>query len=272
MVSKGKKTLTPFHLNLPLEITLLGTGTSQGIPVIGCSCKVCKSKDPRDNRTRTAAYIETSGLGIAIDLGPDFRHQMLSNNISNVHAVLLTHEHNDHISGLDDIRPINFLHNREIPIYGSARSLLEIKRRFIYAFDPDYHYPGKPRVSSTIINDDPFRIGNVDIIPVPVEHGDLSIYGFRIGNMAYITDAKRIADSSMDLLKGLEVLILNALRFESHETHLNMEEAIALVEVLTPAKSYFVHISHDTGLHADIDPILPDNIHLGYDGLKIKIE
>lgn len=271
MVSKNAEKSTEARLSPAIEITLLGTGTSQGIPVIGCECKVCKSGDPHDKRTRTAAFIKVDDMGLCIDLGPDFRQQMLSNSLSNVHAVLLTHEHNDHISGLDDIRPVNFLYKREIPIYGSARSLREIHRRFMYAFDPEYHYPGKPRVSSITISDSPFKIGNVEILPIPVDHGQLPIYGFRIGNLAYITDAKTIPDSSKDLLKNLDTLILNALRFEPHETHLNIEEAISMIHFLKPKQCYLTHISHDIGLHAEIDRLLPAGIHLGYDGLKIKV-
>lgn len=256
----------------PLKIILLGTGTSQGIPVIGCTCKTCKSPDPRDKRTRTSAFIQTHDIGIAIDLGPDFRRQMLDNDLSDVHCVLLTHEHNDHISGLDDIRPINYMYKREIPIYGSARSMLEIRRRFFYAFDPDYYYPGKPRVAGIVINDNPFRIGDIDIIPIPADHGDMPVYGFRIGNMAYLTDAKTIPESSKLLLRNLDVLVLNALRFEPHEAHLNIEEALALIKELSPRRTFLTHISHDMGLHEETDKILPDGVKLGYDGLTIHIE
>lgn len=254
-----------------IEITLLGTGTSQGIPVIGCECHTCQSNDPRDKRLRTAAFVKAGDTGLAIDLGPDFRQQMLANKINNVHAVLLTHEHNDHISGLDDLRPINFIHNREIPIYGSSRSLLEIRRRFIYAFDKEYHYPGKPRVSSVIINDGPFFVNDIQVIPIPVDHGNLPIYGFRIGNLAYLTDVKTLPAASLPLLEGVDVLILNALRFKSHPTHLNIEEAIGLVNTIKPARTFFTHISHDMGLHPEVDNILPDHIRLGYDGLQIKV-
>ena len=254
-----------------LEITLLGTGTSQGIPVIGCICKTCQSTDPKDKRTRTAAFVQSVTTGLAIDLGPDFRRQMLDNSITDVHAVLLTHEHNDHISGLDDIRPINFLYKREIPIYGAARSLLEIKRRFFYASDPDYNYPGKPRVTAAVISDEPFMIGDTAIQPIPVDHGDLAIYGFRIGDLAYITDAKTIPENGKLLLSNLKVLILNALRFEPHETHLNIAEAIALFNELKPERCYLTHISHDMGLHEEVNKILPEGIQLGYDGLRIAV-
>ena len=258
-------------MNPTLEITLLGTGTSQGIPVIGCPCKVCASTDPRDKRLRTAAFIQANDIGLAIDLGPDFRSQMLNNGISNVHAVLLTHEHNDHISGLDDIRPINYRYKRNIPIYGSKRSIDEIHSRFAYAFDPEYKYPGKPYVSSILIDDHPFTIEDVHIIPIPIDHGDMPIYGFRIGDLAYITDAKRISEKSMNLLRNLDILVLNALRFEPHVAHLNIEEAVAIVRELKPGQCYLTHISHDTGLHADIDAILPEGIKLGYDGLHLKL-
>ena len=259
-------------MTFPIDITLLGTGTSQGIPVIGCQCKTCLSTDPRDRRSRTAAFIQAGETGIAIDLGPDFRSQMLDNRISNVHAVLLTHEHNDHISGLDEIRPINFLYKREIPIFASSRSLFEIKRRFFYAFDPDYVYPGKPRVKGIVINDDPFLVRDVLVHPIPVDHGGLPIYGFRIGDLAYITDAKTIPKKGKLLLQGLKVLVLNALRFEPHETHLNIEEAVQLIEELKPERSYLTHISHDIGLHEEVEKILPEGIHLGYDGLRISID
>jgi phosphoribosyl 1,2-cyclic phosphate phosphodiesterase len=258
-------------VNSILEITLLGTGTSQGIPVIGCPCLVCASTDPRDHRLRTAAFIQAGDTGLAIDLGPDFRMQMLNNRISNVHAVLLTHEHNDHISGLDDIRPINFRYNRNIPIYGSQRSISEIQNRFFYAFDPDYMYPGKPHVTGIIIDDEPFLINNILITPIPVDHGDMPIYGFRIGDLAYITDAKFIPDRSKKLLQGLDTLILNALRIEPHVAHLNIEEAIEIVRELKPRQCFLTHISHDSGLHADIEKILPEGIRLGYDGLKIRM-
>ncbi len=258
-------------MNGPLQITILGTGTSQGIPVIGCTCKVCTSTDTRDQRLRTAAFIQVGNTGLAVDIGPDFRRQMLANRLDNIHAVLLTHEHNDHISGLDDIRPINFLYHRNIPFYGGERTLSEMHRRFYYAFDPAYHYPGKPLVHSIAIDSTPFNFMDITINPILVDHGDMAIYGYRIGSLAYITDAKTIPDRSKADLQGLEVLILNALRFERHPTHLNIEEAIALCDELKPGICYLTHISHEMGLHAEVDAMLPKNIRLGYDGLTIKI-
>lgn len=227
--------------------------------------------DPRDQRLRTSAFVKAGGVGLIIDIGPDFRRQMLARQITDVHAVLLTHEHNDHISGLDDIRPINFLYKRDMPVYGAGRTLSEMKRRFNYAFDPQYQYPGKPRVTAIEIGNDPFEVNHVSIMPVPVDHGDMMIYGFRIGSLAYVTDAKTIPDSGMALLQGLDILILNALRFKAHPTHLNIEEAIELCRDLRPRQCYLTHISHEMGLHAVVDEMLPENMHLGYDGLTISV-
>lgn len=259
-------------MKTPLQITLLGTGTSQGIPVIGCHCKVCISTDSRNRRLRTAAFIQAGHLGLAIDIGPDFRRQMLDNQIEDVHAVFLTHEHNDHISGLDDIRPINFLHQRNIPVYGHPRTISEMQKRFYYAFDQDYDYPGKPRVHSIELHNTAVNIGETSIEPVLVDHGDLPIYGYRVGSLAYITDAKSIPGASMDKLRNLEVLVINALRFEPHATHLNISEAIEVFETLKPGCCYLTHISHEMGLHAEVEGKLPEGMSLGYDGLTIKLD
>ncbi len=252
-----------------VEITLLGTGTSQGIPVIGCDCKVCTSSDFRDRRFRTAAYVKIGSVGLAIDVGPDFRMQMLNNGLSDVQAVLVTHEHNDHISGIDDLRPINFKYHRTIPFYGGDRTLLELERRFYYAFDDQYEYPGKPRVRAVRISDQPFELEGIVIQPIPVDHGDMMVYGFRIDSLAYITDAKKIPGTSKSLLADLDILIINALRFQAHPTHLTVAEAIGLFQELRPKRCYIVHISHEMGLYEDIEKILPEGLHLGYDGLKL---
>lgn len=256
----------------PVEITLLGTGTSQGIPVIGCHCNVCTSGDPKDRRFRTAAFVRVGDVGLAIDVGPDFRMQMLNNGISDVKAVLLTHEHNDHISGLDDLRPINFKYQRTIPFYGIDRTLHELERRFYYAFDEHYQYPGKPQVQAHIINAEAFKVDGVHVQPIPVDHGDMMVYGYRMGGIAYITDAKSMPESSMAMLQDLDVLIINALRFRSHPTHLTVEEATQLFHQLRPKNCYLVHISHEMGLHAAVEKTLPAGLHLGYDGLKLKSE
>jgi phosphoribosyl 1,2-cyclic phosphate phosphodiesterase len=233
---------------------------------------VCTSTDYRNRRLRTAAFVQAGETGLAIDIGPDFRRQMLDNHIEDVHAVLLTHEHNDHISGLDDIRPINFLHQRNIPVYGHPRTIGELHKRFYYAFDQEYEYPGKPRVHSIELNNTPVTINDIAVEPVLVDHGDMPIYGYRIDAMAYITDAKTIPAKSMARLAQLDVLIINALRFEPHATHLNVSEAIALYETLRPKRCYLTHISHEMGLHAEAELKLPPGMHLGYDGLTIKLD
>ena len=264
--------ITPaYRVSIPLEITLLGTGTSQGIPVIGCKCQVCRSPDKKNQRLRTAAFIQAGQIGLAIDIGPDFRRQMLDNQLQDVHAVLLTHEHNDHISGLDDIRPINFLYHRDIPIYGHERTIGEMHKRFYYAFDATNDYPGKPRVHSHIIDHTPFTIEGVKINPIMIDHGVMDIFGFRIGRLAYITDAKRIPASSKEELLDLDVLVLNALRYETHATHLNIEEAIELFHELKPKRCFLTHISHEMGLHEEVNSTLPGGMQLGYDGLTLKI-
>lgn len=255
----------------PTQITLLGTGTSQGVPVIGCHCPVCTSPDPKDHRLRTAAFVQIGDIGLAIDIGPDFRQQMLNNRIQNVHAILLTHEHNDHVSGLDDIRPINFLYKRDMPIYGSSRTLKELEHRFYYAFDQQYQYPGKPKVHGVIIDDQPFEIEGIAIQPIQVAHGDMAIFGFRIGDLAYITDAKTLPKESMEALEGLDVLVLNALRIKPHEVHLNLDEALSVIEQLKPNRCFLTHISHHMGLQDEVNAMLPSNVRLGYDGLTIKL-
>lgn len=252
-----------------IRLRLLGTGTSQGIPVIGCNCAVCTSDDPHDKRLRTAAFVQINGIGLAIDIGPDFRQQMLTAGIDDIHAVLITHEHNDHVMGLDDIRPINYFHQRVIPVYGLESALLEIKKRFPYAFDPDYIYPGKPNVRAIEINDQLIEIEGIKILPIPAMHGDLPVLGYRFGRIAYLTDVKVLSDESKQKLLNLDVLIINGLRQKWHPTHLNWEEVFELVEQLRPGKTYMTHISHDMGLSSEASKQLPPTIYLGYDGLEL---
>lgn len=256
-------------MNKPSLLRLLGTGTSQGVPVIGCNCEVCTSSDPRDTRLRTSAFIQTKGKGILIDIGPDFRQQMLAAGLHDIQAILITHEHNDHVMGLDDIRPVNYFHQRIIPVYGLKGALMEVKKRFPYAFDPTYIYPGKPNVNAIEIDDSPFVIENIEIIPVLATHGDIPVLGYRFENVAYMTDVKTLSYESKRLLQNLDVLVINGLRQKWHPTHLNWEEVFALVEELKPRTTYMTHISHDMGTTAKAVGKLPKGIHLGYDGLEI---
>jgi len=255
-----------------LNCTLLGTGTSQGIPVIGCACPVCASQDPRDKRLRVSCYLDDpdSGKKILIDIGPDFRQQMLSNAIADLDAVLLTHEHNDHVAGLDDVRSINFKFNKDMPIYGLARVLQDVKTRFHYAFKSN-KYPGVPQLDLIEVNED-FNIGSLKICPIPVMHGRLPILGYRIHNFAYVTDASFLSASSVRKLQDLEYLVLNALRITPHHSHFNLEEALATIDKIKPKHCYLTHISHLFNTHEEIEKSLPANVSVGYDGLQFKTE
>ena len=252
-----------------MHLTLLGTGTSQGIPVIGCQCEVCRSSDPKDARLRTAAIFHDESRHIAIDCGPDFRQQMLRNRISQLDAILITHTHNDHIVGLDDVRPFNFSLKRSIPLYGLEEHLDEIRKRFDYVFNVN-PYPGAPRLNCHPIQPYvPFEIKGESIIPLPVKHGALDVLGFRIKNKAYITDTNNIPERTMAHLQDLEVLVLDALHHRKHHSHFNFEEAIEVAQQINADRTYFIHLSHHMGLHQKIDGLCPPNIHLGYDGLKL---
>ncbi len=253
-----------------MTLKFLGTGTSQGIPVIGCHCPVCSSADPRDKRTRASAMITTdSGHKILIDCGPDFRQQMLSNNETQVDALLLTHEHNDHVIGLDDLRPLIFKNKKEIPVYCNERVSHEIKQRFPYAFAEE-KYPGAPSFDLHLINGDLHLFGT-QILPVEVMHYRISIYGFRFRNLVYITDASLIPEEEKDKLRGLDHLILNCIRKENpHPAHFILEDVLKLNEELKPANMYLTHISHQYGLHSESHTDLPANVQLAYDSLEIE--
>lgn len=253
-----------------MKITFLGTGTSQGIPVIGCDCEVCLSNDPQDKRLRTAAMVELGETNIVIDVGPDFRQQMLANNINKVEAVLVTHEHNDHIIGMDDVRPFNFRYRRDMPVYCTTQVQKSLKKRFAYAFDED-PYPGAPRFElRTISAGNSFKVGDTSILPIQVMHASMPVLGFRIGALTYLTDAKTISDEAFSQLAGTEVLILNALRKEEHHSHLSLDQALEVIDKVQPKQAYLIHMSHRMGLAAEINKILPKNVSLAYDGLSIE--
>lgn len=253
-----------------MTVTFLGTGTSQGIPVIGCSCKVCRSLDFRDKRLRTSVHIAVNDLSLVIDTGPDFRQQMLREGIHSLDAILYTHEHKDHTAGLDDIRPFNFRQKRDMPIYGRQQVIDQIKTEFAYAFS-EKKYPGVPQITTHIITSEPFQLNGLTIEPVEVFHYKLPVFGFRIHNFTYITDASYIGPEEKEKIKNSEVLVLNALQKEEHISHFTLEEALALIDELKPKKAYLTHISHRLGLHNEISKELPDHVELAYDGLKITL-
>jgi len=252
-----------------MRLTFLGTGTSQGVPVIGCECAVCQSKDARNKRLRTSVFIEIEENHLLIDAGPDLRQQLLRENISRIDAVLLTHEHKDHLGGLDDIRPINFMMHQTMNLYGMKRVLKIIEKDYDYAFKT-YKYPGVPNLTLNPIYEEPFFIGEIEITPILVKHLTLPILGFRIYDLAYITDASFISEKEKRKLQGLKILIINALRLKEHYSHFNLAQALALISELNPQEAYITHISHEMGSHEDISTQLPANVHLGYDGLKLE--
>lgn len=254
-----------------LKITFLGTGTSQGIPVIGSQHPVCRSKNPKDKRLRSSVLIQWDDYNYVIDCGPDFRQQMLSVDCQYLSGILFTHEHADHTAGIDDIRPF-FFRQGDIPIYASMRVVKELTRRFGYIFETDNKYPGTPAVKiNTIAENTPFSLGEKMVIPIEVMHNRLPVMGFRIDNFSYLTDVKYIEDQQLKKLEGTEVLVINALRKEPHPTHLNLEEALEIVQHIKPKAAYFTHISHLLGFHDEVSKELPQQIYLAYDGLQIKI-
>jgi phosphoribosyl 1,2-cyclic phosphate phosphodiesterase len=249
----------------------LGTGTSQGIPVIGSDHPVCKSTDQKDKRLRVSVWISWGDFSFVIDCGPDFRQQMLRSNCQKVEAILFTHEHADHTAGLDDIRPFNYRQG-EIPIYAHQRVLENLNRRFDYIFEKIDRYPGAPSVKTNeVYNNLNFILGGKTIIPINVHHGDLQVFGYRMDDFAYLTDVKTIEIQEIEKLKGLKVLVVNALRIEEHKTHFNLDEALHFIELIKPEKTYLTHISYVFGFHEAIQKSLPENVFLAYDNLEIII-
>jgi phosphoribosyl 1,2-cyclic phosphate phosphodiesterase len=253
-----------------LTITFLGTGTSQGVPVIGCLCEVCKSLDYRDKRLRSSVHISVNNQSFVIDTGPDFRQQMLRENINRLDAIFFTHVHRDHTAGLDDVRAYNFLQNMDMPVYGTQQTLDQLQNDFAYIFE-EHHYPGLPRIDLRPIDDKPFTINNVSVTPLPVMHLKLPVLGFRIGDFSYITDANFISEETYKKLEGTKVLVLNALQQEAHISHFTLQQAIEVAQKIKAEKTYFTHLSHKMGLHVDVSKQLPENIYIACDGLSVKL-
>ncbi|MCS6928009.1 MAG: MBL fold metallo-hydrolase [Saprospiraceae bacterium] len=252
-----------------LKLTLLGTGTSQGVPVIGCECPVCTSTDPRDQRLRSAALLTYGHTNILIDAGPDLRQQMLRARVRHLDAILLTHEHNDHVIGLDDVRPFNFSSGKPMAVYAQARVAEVVRFRFAYVFESPG--PGLPRIELHPIDvNTPLYINGLHIQPIGIWHGNLPILGFRFGEFTYLTDVKRIEAEELTKIKGTRFLIINALRRRAHPTHLTLEEALALIEEIKPEHAWLTHVSHELGLARDVSAHLPPGVSLGYDGLEIS--
>lgn len=255
-----------------LKVTFLGTGTSQGVPVIACPCAVCHSVDTHDNRLRSSVLIENEETTLVVDSGPDFRQQLLREQVTRLDAILFTHEHKDHIAGLDDVRAFNFIQKRPMDIWAEPRVQYAIRREFAYVF-AEYKYPGVPQVNlHRIENNHGFRVNTLDIIPVRVYHYRLPIFGFRFGPVTYITDANYIPPAEMEKIRGTRILILNALRKKKHLTHFNLEEALEVIRMIKPDKAYLTHISHLMGFHRDVQSELPENVFLAYDGLQVTTE
>jgi len=252
------------------EVIFLGTGTSTGVPVIACNCEVCSSSDPRDKRFRTSALVNINGYNFIIDCGPDFRFQMLKNKVEDIEAILFTHEHRDHIAGLDDIRAFNYILNKKIEIYGSERVMNGIKTEFPYIFT-ETRYFGAPQINIHTISENPFKINDIDFIPINVLHNQMVVQGFRIGDLTYITDASFIPEEEFDKIAGTKVLIINALRKSTHISHFSLSQALEVIEKTGPEKAYITHISHFMGKHEEVQATLPENIFLAYDNLKITI-
>ena len=253
-----------------MKVTFLGTGTSQGVPVIACRCMVCRSENEKDRRLRSSVMFEVEGKTLVVDCGPDFRQQMLRVHAGALDAILLTHAHKDHTGGLDDVRAFNFNLRKEMPVFADRLTQEIVKKQYDYVFEPN-PYPGIPRVVLHEIDERPFMAEGVEVIPVRVYHHKLPVLGFRVKDFTYITDANHIPPEEKEKIKGSKVLVLNALRKQEHISHFTLDEAVALVKELKPEQAYFTHISHQLGLHEEVNKSLPSNIALAYDGLTVEL-
>ena len=253
----------------PLKITFLGSGTSSGVPLIGCDCTVCTSTDKKDNRLRSSIMVQSAKTTLVVDTGPDFRYQMLRQRVKHLDAVVFTHPHKDHLAGLDDIKAFNYFSKKPMNVFADSLTEEALRRDFYYAFT-DTKYPGIPELNLNTINTDPFVVGDIPITPVLVWHLKMPVLGFRFGKFTYITDANKIDDEQKEKIRGSEVIVLNALRKQSHVSHFTLGEAIDIVQELKVPKAYFTHISHQLGRHAEIDSELPEGMHLAFDGLVLE--
>ena len=253
-----------------LKITFLGTGTSQGIPIIGSNHPVCLSTNPKDKRLRVSVLVEWDDYTYVIDCGPDFRYQMLRAQCSKIDGILFTHEHSDHVMGIDDVRPFYFKQG-DIPIYAHKRVIKSLKKRFEYIFITKNKYPGTPVILTNRIKNKPFQLKNLEVIPVNGKHGELQVFGFKFNDFAYLTDMKTVKDQEIEKIKNVKVLVVNALREEQHWSHFNLHEALEFIEKVNPEKAYLTHISHMLGFHEDVEKKLPKNVFLAYDGLQLTI-
>jgi phosphoribosyl 1,2-cyclic phosphate phosphodiesterase len=253
-----------------MQITFLGTGTSNGVPVIGCTCQVCTSLDPRDKRTRSSAVVDAGGKRLLIDTAPELRLQAVANGITHVDAVLYTHAHADHVAGFDDLRSFNFISQAPLDVHADALTSALIRDRFAYAFEnPFPFFGGKPDLNLHVF-DGPFVAAGVDVIPFQVGHGRWTVTGFRFGPLVYLTDAKVVPDAAIDAMRGTEVLVINGLRDKPHPVHLSIPESLEIIEEVRPRRAYLTHLSHDVG-HAELSARLPDNVQVAYDGLVVEV-
>lgn len=252
-----------------MKITFLGTGTSTGIPLIGCDCDVCTSNDPKDNRLRTSAFIETEELKLVIDTGPDFRQQLLREGIDDIDAVLYTHPHKDHVSGLDDIRPINYLKQKVIDVYANQITLDRLKLEYQYIFDNNY--PGVPQIKTHLIQASKISIKSLEIEVIQAMHGKMPVLGFKINDFVYLTDVNYISEEEISRIKGVKILVINAIHHKKHYSHFNLEEALEFINKVEPESAYLIHLSHKMGKHSDIEAKLPSNVYLSFDGLKLEL-
>ena len=253
-----------------MKVTFLGTGTSQGIPIIGSTHPVCLSKDLKDKRLRVSVLVEWDNYTYVIDCGPDFRYQMLRASCNKIDGIIFTHEHSDHVMGFDDIRPFYFRQG-DIPIYAHKRVLKSLRKRFDYVFKTENKYPGAPSVITNRIKNKPFQLNNLEVVPVNGKHADLQVFGFKFNDFAYLTDMKTVKDEEIEKIKNVKVLVINALRLEPHRSHFNLDEALRFISKVSPEKAYLTHISHLLGFHKEVEKTLPKNVFLAYDGLEINL-